>query len=148
MLAIGLPLVSVNAFILVLFGGNVLSLFTKDQEILTICASLLWMNLLLQPGKMINMALGNSLNAIGDTRYTMVVSLIVMWLVATGCSYLLGVHLGWGIIAIYACMIMDEYIRGILSFLRWRGRKYMRMKETELGQEDTIFTESLPSPSM
>lgn len=146
-LAIGLPLVIVNAFILVLFGGNVLSLFTKDQEILTICASLLWMNLLLQPGKMINMALGNSLNAVGDTRYTMIVSLIFMWLIATGCSYLYGVHLGWGIIAIYACMIIDEYIRGVLSFVRWRGRKYLRMKETELERESTIFTESFASPS-
>lgn len=134
-LAFGLPLVIVNAFILVLFGPKLLGLFTQDPEILTLCAALLWLNLLLQPGKMINMALGNSLNAVGDTRYTMIISLIFMSVVATGCSYLFGVSIGWGIIAIYACMISDEYIRGVFSFFRWRGRKYLRRKEQELLQE-------------
>ncbi|MNZ97379.1 MATE family multidrug exporter [compost metagenome] len=148
MLAVGMPLVIVNAFILVLFGGNVLGLFTKDQEILSICASLLWMNLLLQPGKMINMALGNSLNAVGDTRYTMNISLIFMWVIATGCSYIFGVKLGWGIIAIYSCMIADEYIRGVLSYVRWRGRKYLQMKENELEGERVIRADSVASPSI
>ncbi|MNO28414.1 Multidrug resistance protein NorM [compost metagenome] len=147
-LAVGMPLVIVNAFILVLFGGNVLGLFTKDQEILSICASLLWMNLLLQPGKMINMALGNSLNAVGDTRYTMNISLIFMWVIATGCSYIFGVKLGWGIIAIYSCMIADEYIRGVLSYVRWRGRKYLQMKENELEGERVIRADSVASPSI
>lgn len=131
-LAIGLPLVIVNAFILVVFGRNVLGLFTKDQDILALCGALLWLNLLLQPGKMVNMAIGNSLNAVGDTRYTMNISLIFMWVVATGCSYWLGVSLGYGIIAIYSCMIADEYIRGVLSFLRWRERKFLRMKEADM----------------
>lgn len=134
-LAVGLPLVAVNASILVIFGKNVLSLFTQDADILTLCVTLLWMNLMLQPGKMVNMALGNSLNAIGDTRYTMKISLIFMWVVATGCSYVLGVTLGWGIVAIYSCMIADEYIRGVLSYVRWRGRKYLRMKEDEMQKE-------------
>ncbi|GGH38227.1 MATE family efflux transporter [Paenibacillus segetis] len=135
-LFIGLPLVIINAFILVLFGKHVLGLFTQDQEILTMCASLLWLNLLLQPGKMVNMALGNALNAVGDTRYTMKISLIFMWVIATGCSYLLGVSLGWGIVAIYICMIADEYIRAVLSYFRWRGRKFLRQREEELSKEE------------
>ncbi|MBQ4900833.1 MATE family efflux transporter [Paenibacillus sp. Marseille-P2973] len=134
-LKVGLPLVIVNAFILVLFGRNVLGLFTKDVDILNLCTSLLLLNLLLQPGKMVNMAIGNSLNAVGDTRYTMKISLIFMWLIATGCSYLFGVSLGIGIIAIYSCMIIDEYVRGVLSFFRWRGRKHLRMKEADLQKE-------------
>lgn len=134
-LAVGLPLVAVNAFILVVFGTHVLRLFTQDADILALCVVLLWMNLMLQPGKMVNMALGNSLNAVGDTRYTMKISLIFMWVVATGCSYLLGVSLGWGIVAIYSCMIADEYIRGVLSYFRWRGRKYLRKKEEEIQRE-------------
>lgn len=131
-LILGLPLVVVNAFILVLFGPKLLGIFTQDAEILALCASLLWLNLLLQPGKMINMAIGNSLNAVGDTRYTMNISLIFMSIVATGGSYLFGISLGWGIIAIYASMIADEYIRGVLSYFRWKGRKYLLMKEEEL----------------
>ncbi|MEC0333426.1 MATE family efflux transporter [Paenibacillus macerans] len=135
-LAFGLPLVIVNAFILVLIGPALMGVFTKDPEILALCVSLLWLNLLLQPGKMVNMAIGNSLNAVGDTKYTMVISLIFMWLIATGCSYWFGVSMGWGIIAIYLSMITDEYVRGILSYFRWRGRKYLRMKEADLSREE------------
>lgn len=135
-LKVGLPLVIVNAFVLVLFGRNILGLFTQDQDILLLCTALLWLNLLLQPGKMVNMAIGNSLNAVGDTRYTMKISLIFMWVVATGCSYLFGVSFGFGIIAIYLSMISDEYIRAVLSFFRWRDRKYLRLKESELMQNE------------
>lgn len=134
-LAIALPLVMVNAFIIVVFGKHVLGLFTKDGDILALCGTLLWLNLLLQPGKMVNMAIGNSLNAVGDTRFTMKISLLFMWVVATGCSYVFGVSLGIGIIAIYSCMIADEYIRGVLSYFRWRGQKYLRMKDADMEKQ-------------
>lgn len=147
-LILGLPLVIVNAFILVLFGPKLLGVFTQDTEILALCASLLWLNLLLQPGKMINMAIGNSLNAVGDTRYTMNISLIFMSIVATGGSYLFGISLGWGIIAIYASMIADEYIRGILSYFRWKGRKYLLMKEDELLREQAAEQETVLQPGV
>ncbi|MEK4508662.1 MATE family efflux transporter [Paenibacillus sp. FSL K6-2524] len=137
MLRVGLPLVIVNAFILVLFGRHVLGLFTQDHEILSLCASLLWLNLLLQPGKMVNMAIGNALNAVGDTRFTMNISLIFMWVVATGCSYLLGVSLGWGIVAIYVCMISDEYIRAVLSYFRWKDRKYLRLRDEDMSRNNS-----------
>ncbi|MDQ0089252.1 putative MATE family efflux protein [Paenibacillus anaericanus] len=147
MLRVGLPLVVVNAFILVLFGRHVLGLFTQDHEILSLCASLLWLNLLLQPGKMVNMAIGNALNAVGDTRFTMNISLIFMWVVATGCSYLLGVSLGWGIVAIYVCMISDEYIRAVLSYFRWKDRKYLRLREEDMSRNNSsqLNTEVAPS---
>lgn len=131
-LAAGLPLVIINTWLLVLFGKQILGLFTQDEGILLICGSLLWLNLALQPAKVLNMTLGNALNAVGDTRYTMYVSLTVMWIVATGCSYVLGISLGWGIAAIYGCMIADEYIRSIFCYIRWRDRKFLRRKEAEL----------------
>ncbi|WP_055106557.1 MATE family efflux transporter [Paenibacillus ihumii] len=131
-LSAGLPLVIINTWLLVVFGKQVLGLFTQDEGILLICGSLLWLNLALQPAKVLNMTLGNALNAVGDTRYTMYVSLTVMWIVATGCSYVLGISAGWGIVAIYSCMIADEYIRGIFCYVRWRNRKFLRKKEAEL----------------
>ncbi|GIO15102.1 putative transporter YisQ [Cohnella xylanilytica] len=128
-LFIGLALVVANALLLFLLGRHLLGLFTSDSEILSMGVSLLGLNLLLQPGKMLNMALGNALNAVGDTRYIMYTSLASMGLIATGCSYWFGIHWGWGLIAIYACMIADEYARGILSLLRWRERKYLKRAE-------------------
>lgn len=124
-LGIGLAFVVSCALLLFLFGRPMLGLFTKDGDIIAMGVSLLGLNLLLQPGKMLNMALGNSLNAVGDTRFTMYISLGSMSLIATGCSYWLGLQAGWGLIGIYCCMIADEYVRGALSLVRWRGKKHL-----------------------
>lgn len=126
---IGLAIVTVNAFMIYLFGRQLLGLFTGNKEIVALGVSLLGLNLVLQPGKMINMALNNSLNAVGDTRFTMWTSVFSMWLIATGLSYWVGVELGWGLIGIYGCMILDEYVRGVLSLIRWRGKKFLRKAE-------------------
>ncbi|BBH22715.1 MATE family efflux transporter [Paenibacillus baekrokdamisoli] len=132
-LYVGLIVVSFNALLLYLLGKRLLGLFTDDKEIIAMGISLLALNFLLQPGKMINMALGNALNAVGDTRYMMVISIASMGIVATGCSYLFGIHLGWGLIGIYCCMIADEYVRGFLVFIRWRDRKVLRKIEASQG---------------
>ncbi|WP_169087721.1 MATE family efflux transporter [Paenibacillus sp. PL91] len=128
---IGLGVVTVNAFLIYLFGRQLLGLFTENKEIVALGVSLLGMNLLLQPGKMVNMALNNALNAVGDTRFTMWISVFSMWLIATGLAYWVGIGLGWGLIGIYACMILDEYVRGVLSLIRWRGKKFLRRAERD-----------------
>ncbi|WP_138754946.1 MATE family efflux transporter [Paenibacillus sinopodophylli] len=128
---IGLGVVTVNAFLIFLFGKQLLGLFTENKEIVALGVSLLGMNLLLQPGKMINMAVSNALNAVGDTRYIMWTSIFSMWLIATALSYFVGIHLGFGLIGIYACMILDEYVRGILAVLRWRGKKFLNKAESK-----------------
>ncbi|MDB5056373.1 MAG: efflux family protein [Bacilli bacterium] len=136
-LKIGLVVVVINAFLLFLFGVHLLHLFTSDPAIIKLGTSLLGFNLLLQPGKVFNMVFGNSLNALGDTRFIMVTSLISMWFVATAMSYWVGVHLGMGLIGIYICMICDEYIRGCLAFFRWRGRKYLLRAEQLENQKNS-----------
>ncbi|PWW00979.1 putative MATE family efflux protein [Paenibacillus cellulosilyticus] len=130
-LYIGLAIVLVNATILAVFGKHFLSFFTDDPEIQQIGIALLVLNMILQPGKMLNMGFNAALNGVGDTRYSMVTSIFSMWLIATGLSYVLGVHYGWGLTAIYCCMIADEYTRGILVFIRWKQRKYVRRAQGE-----------------
>jgi putative MATE family efflux protein len=127
-LGVGFLFVASSSALLYLFGRPALGFFTKDPEIVAMGVSLLAWNLLLQPGKMLNMALGNALSAVGDTRFLMLISLGSMSIIATFCSYWLGLELGWGLIGIYCCMIADEYVRGALSYFRWRGQKRLRTR--------------------
>lgn len=125
-LGIGLSIVIVNAVVIYAIGKPVLGLFTNDEAIIAFGVALLGYNILLQPGKMLNMAIGNSLNAVGDTRFTMWISLGSLSIVASGVSYWLAIGLGWGLAGIYVAMILDEYIRGALALIRWMGRKRLR----------------------
>lgn len=129
----GLALVTVNALLLFALGRHLLGIFTDDRQILEIGTTLLALNLLLQPGKMLNMAINNALNAVGDTRFTMGIALVSMSIVATGGSYWFGLHAGWGLAGIYCCMIADEYLRGFLVLRRWKGQKYLRRAERAEG---------------
>ncbi|MCR8635428.1 MATE family efflux transporter [Paenibacillus radicis (ex Xue et al. 2023)] len=122
---VGLVLVQANALLLYWFGEEAIRFFTNDPEIIMFGVSLLAINLLLQPAKMVNMAIVNALTAVGDTRYVMIVGFIVMWLVAVGGSYYMGIRLGWGLHGIYAAMIADELLRGLLVLVRWRAKRFM-----------------------
>ncbi|WP_246320870.1 MATE family efflux transporter [Paenibacillus germinis] len=126
---IGLGLVGFNSIILFLIGKSFLGFFTSDADIIKLGLSCLVLTLILQPGRMLNMGFGNALSAVGDTRYNMIISLFSMWGVAAGLSYVLGLHMGWGLAGIYIAMICDEYLRGILVVIRWRQQKYLRRAE-------------------
>lgn len=128
----GLAIVGFNSVLLYAFGKPVFSMFTEDRQILGMGLSLLALNLLLQPAKMLNMAVGNALTAVGDTRYVMVTGLVSMWLVAAGLSYYLGIGAGWGLYGIYAAMILDETIRGALVLFRWRSKLFMKPQQAAL----------------
>ncbi|WP_244444659.1 MATE family efflux transporter [Paenibacillus camerounensis] len=137
-LYIGLAIVSANVVLLFAFGKSLLGMFTVDGEIISIGVTLLALNLLLQPFKMLNMAMGNALNAIGDTRYTMTISIICMTTIGIGGSYLLGISWGWGLVGIYCCMIADEAARGLLVLRRWRGRKVLYASERQDGDQQAV----------
>ena len=72
---------------------------------------------------MLNMALGQSVSAIGDARYSMMVSLPCMWILAFGLSYALGLSMEWGLYGVYVGMILDEYTRGVVMWFRWRKHR-------------------------
>lgn len=122
-MGIGMALVTVNTGIMLLFREPILNYFTDDPWIIDMAVTLLWLNLILQPGKMLNMALGQSVSAIGDARFQMVVSLPSMWLVAFGLSYVLGLSFEWGLYGVYLGMILDEYLRGVVIWFRWRAHR-------------------------
>ncbi|MBD2872432.1 hypothetical protein IDH41_28020 [Paenibacillus sp. IB182493] len=98
---IGLAVVTVNALLIFAFGRQLLGLFADNADIVSLDVSLLGLNLLLQPGKMVNMALSNALNAVGDTWFTMWISVFSMWLIATGLAYYADIELDWGLVDIY-----------------------------------------------
>lgn len=140
-LYIGLAVVMGNMLLIFLFGRNLLGYFTADPGIIAVGVSLLALNLILQPCKMINMGMSNALNAIGDTRYTMYTSILSMSLIGVGCSYLFGIAAGWGLTGIYCCMIADESVRGLLVLLRWRRRKVLRRAEADRNEVDCLLKE-------
>ncbi len=68
----------------------------------------------------------NVLRATGDVKYTMVVSVVSMWVFRVGLSYLLGGYFGLGLQGVWYGMAADWVCRGACFLLRYRGKAFRR----------------------
>jgi Na+-driven multidrug efflux pump len=51
----------------------------------------------------------------------MVIAVVFAFLCAAGGTWLFGVHLGWLAVGAYIGMALDECVRAVFMFLRWRS---------------------------
>lgn len=110
--------------LIVLFRKPLLQLFTDDPAIVALGSTLLLFGFLLEPGRNLNIVLERALQATGDARFCMIVSIVAIWVFSLPLTYLLGIHLGYGLIGIWIAFIIDEWTRGIILLARWRSRKW------------------------
>lgn len=71
--------------------------------------------------------LPNALRAAGDARFTMVVSMLSMWVCRIGMSYLLGLGMGMGLLGVWLAMFSDWIVRGVVflvHFLRGKWKNH------------------------
>ena len=69
-------------------------------------------------------ALPNALRAAGDTRFTMTVSMVSMWVFRVAFSYVLGLWLGLGFFGVWAAMTIDWAVRAVCFVVRYRSGKW------------------------
>ncbi len=107
-----------------LVGTNIFKLLSTNPEVIAMGASILYIDVLLEIGRAVNITSVNSLNAAGDVMYPFITGIIVMWGVATLLAYVLGIWWGWGLNGIWLAMALDENIRAVVFERRWKSRKW------------------------
>lgn len=116
-------LVALSISVLIyLFAVPIMQLFTGNQEIIALTKRLFLFSILLELGRATNIIVISSLNATGDVRFPFICGIIVMWIVSLPFSYLLGVSAGLGLVGVWLAYIIDEGLRAVLMFRRWRSR--------------------------
>ncbi|MBR2360508.1 MAG: MATE family efflux transporter [Bacteroidaceae bacterium] len=107
-----------------IFGKQILSMLTSDPWIITTGASILWVEVLLEHGRALNFFGVNALRSTGDIYFPVNVGICVMWTVQVIGSYVLGISMGWGLVAMWAIFALDENIRGFIFVHRWNSFKW------------------------
>jgi putative MATE family efflux protein len=102
-----------------------LQLFTRDAGILSQATTLLWISVLLEPGRTCNVVIINALRATGDARFPVMVGAVSMLVVMAGGSWLLGVHFGLGLAGVWIAYALDEWVRGLIMAARWFGHGWV-----------------------
>lgn len=119
--------ISVSAIFMTL-RFQLISIFTDNSEIIKLGAAILMVDIFVEVGRVANLVVISALKASGDVNYPVGVGIFSMWLVSTLGAYLLGVHLGLGLVGIWLAMAADEILRGLLMINRlkkgrWRGKR-------------------------
>ena len=109
-----------------LMGKNIFGWLTDNPEIIRLGVMVLYVDIVLEIGKAINIYATNALRATGDVNYPFYVGLVVQWSVAVGCGYLFGLHWGWGLVGMWFAFLLDENIRGVIFVRRWNSLKWAK----------------------
>jgi len=115
---------TVIALIFIPFAGKVVSLFTNNVEIIHLTATVLIVNSLCIPLWSISFVLPSGLKGAGDVKYTLVTTIIGMWLFRITLGYLLGVVLKFGLVGVWLGMVIDWVVRGSLYVIRFKKGKW------------------------
>ena len=113
------------ALLTAVFGKHILGMLTSDPWIISTGAAILWIEVLLENGRALNLFGVNSLRSAGDIYFPVLVGIVVMWGVQVVGSYLLGISFGWGLIAMWGVFALDENIRGYIFLRRWNSFKWV-----------------------
>ena len=118
---IGIALGAAAAGVFALFSEPILGLFTDDPEMVRLVSILLVVDIALEIGRMSNLVFGFALKTSGDAVYPMVIAVVFAFLCAAGGTWLFGVRLGWLAVGAYVGMALDECVRAVFMYLRWRS---------------------------
>jgi putative MATE family efflux protein len=111
----------------VAFRHQLYDLFTDDRQIIATGAMLLLITIILEPGRTFNLVIINSLRAAGDTKFPVFIGILSMWGISVPLAYLFGITLEFGLLGIYMAFVIDEWLRGILMFFRWKKRSWQQL---------------------
>ena len=68
----------------------------------------------------------NALRAAGDVHFTMIVSILSMWIFRVGSSYVFGIMLGFGVLGVWIGMFIDWACRSTFFTIRFLNGKWIQ----------------------
>ena len=108
-----------------------LRIFTSNEEIISLGKTLIYLTIILEPGRSFNLVVINALRATGDVRFPVYMGILSMWGVSVTLSYILGIWFGLGLVGIWISFIADEWLRGIIMLKRWRSKVWIHKRFTQ-----------------
>ncbi|MGL6175174.1 MAG: MATE family efflux transporter, partial [Cellulosilyticaceae bacterium] len=103
-----------------LCSGPIFGIFTDNPEIIALGKQIMLIDIALEFGRSVNLVVIRGLQAAGDIKFPVVLGIGSMWGVAALLSYVLGISLGWGLIGVWIAMALDECLRAIVVYTRWK----------------------------
>ena len=102
----------------------IIQLFTDDPVIQHTVLTLIWLSILLEPGRMANEIIIGALNTAGDVKFPTMISILVIYIFTVPMSYIIGVYLGYGLVGVWIVFILDEWAKAAILYIRWNNESW------------------------
>lgn len=116
------------SFVLALVSPWIVGWLSQDASIQRIVIQLIWLSILLEPGRLSNEILIGALNTAGDVKFPTAISIASTFLFTVPMSYVVGIHLSYGLVGVWIVFILDEWVRAILLFFRWQKSNWQTIE--------------------
>ncbi len=110
--------------ILYIFHIPLIRLFTDNPDIISLAGKIMLLDIIVECSRAVNNILDQSLNANGDVKTVLSVSVCACWIFSVLGSYILSIKLGMGLAGIWIAFIMDESFKAISYLIRWKKGKW------------------------
>lgn len=125
----GLLVSAAITFVCVFGGKYILGYFTDNDDIIKLGITIFAIDIINEVGRCANLIIINSLRAAGDVRFPVAAGVFSMWGVSVVFSYVFGVVFKMGFIGVWLAKGLDEVVRGIMMYLRWRSKRWQRFSK-------------------
>ena len=118
--------VTLGCSVLLALGGPwIFGSLTENVEIVRMGSTILWIDCILEIGRVRNIFACQTLRAAGDAVYPFVVGVVFQWGVAVGVAWIFAFPCGWGLIGAWIAFALDENLRGIVLMRRWHQKEWV-----------------------
>lgn len=126
--SIGFVFSFILGMVFLLFGEQIVSLYSNETEVIETGAVMLRYVALVQPFQGAQFILAGALRGAGDTKVTAMITFLTVLLVRTSVAIVLINVVGIGLSGAWIAVAADQLLRSTLVFLRYRGGKWMYMR--------------------
>ena len=131
----GIVVAVIMAGFFALFSKPIVGVFTEDPEMISLVGKLLLVDIVLEIGRVSNLVFGQALKTSGDALFTTIIAAIFMYLCAVGGTYFFGIRLEMLAVGAYIGLALDECVRAICMFLRWKSGKWRSKGLIDAGRD-------------
>ena len=117
---IGIVVAAILETAFALCAGQIMRLFSDDPAMIALVSKLLFIDIVLEIGRVTNLVFGQALKTSGDAIYPVIIASVFMYLCMVGGTYFFGIHLGLLAVGAYIGMAIDECVRAVFMVARWQ----------------------------
>ncbi len=124
----GIGITSIMALVIFIWAEGFASILTGEPSVLAETTRYIRFNMLSEPFLALSTVMGGGLQGAGDTKGTMWVIIISMWLIRLPLASFLALFMGFGAPGVWSAMVISMICQGIMMAWWFHRGKWKRLK--------------------